>query len=103
MIGAVEIEIVDAGGRAIEIEIAAARYVSLPLVRSPNGTNSRSSVVSVASANAVSVSASPFNVNSSVPTRFMRRRCPVDVGMSRMSSAGATLSDAGTRYSASTG
>ena len=41
----------------------------MPLVRSKNGTNSRSSAVSLSSAKAVSFSGVSFTVNSSVPMR----------------------------------
>ena len=59
--------------------------------------------MSSASANAVSVSACPFNVKASVPTRRMRRGLPVEVDISMTSSPRASRNAAGTRYCSSMG
>src|SRR6266853_1323302 len=79
-----------------------AAYVSVPLVRSLNGTK-RWLGSWPTSFNAVSLSGCPFSVNSSVPARRIFRLAPVDVGISMTVGSWLGLSTAGTLYSGSIG
>ena len=72
-----------------------AAYVSVPLVRSLNGTN-RWLGSAPTSLNAVSFSGCPFSVNSSEPARRILRLVPVEVGISMTVGSLLRLSEAGT-------
>ena len=70
-------------------------YVSVPLVRSLNGTNKWLGSAPT-SRNAVSFNGCPLSENSSEPARRIFRWVPVDVGISMTVGSLLGLSEAGT-------